>query len=110
MIGRRTAYALGCMAVLAYAGTACAAAPKVRHHQVDVRDLTFQPDTLVVASGDTVSWTNHDIVPHTVTADGQWESAVILHGNTFTYVAGQAAAIRYRCAYHPTMIASITVR
>jgi len=98
------------MAVLALAGTACAAPRQARRYEVDVRNLTFAPDTLIVAVGDTVSWTNRDLVPHTVTADADWDSGAVPNGAIFTWVAGRAGVIRYRCAYHPMMIASITVR
>ncbi len=110
MIGRREWYILGCLVVLALAGTACGAAPRGRRYEVDIRNLSFTPDSLVVAAGDTVAWTNHDIVPHTVTADGELDSGAVPNGGTFTWVAARAGAIHYRCTYHPTMVASVMVR
>jgi plastocyanin len=110
VIGRRDWHPLGCLAVLACAGTACGTAPRARRYEVDVRDLSFTPDSLVVAKGDTVQWANHDIVPHTVTADAEWDSGAVPNGGTFTWVAAHAGMFRYRCAYHPTRVASVTVR
>ena len=36
-------------------------------HEVPIRGFAFEPATLVVVQGDTVVWSNHDIVPHTAT-------------------------------------------
>ena len=110
MIRRRIWYALGWLAVLARTGTACGTASRARRYEVDIRNLNFVPDTLVVAKGDTAAWTNHDIVPHTVTADREWDSGAVPNGGTFSWVAARAGAFHYRCAYHPTMVASVIVR
>lgn len=87
---------------------ACAPAPRA-HRQVEIEGLAFRPAALVVASGDTVSWTNRDIVPHTVTAaEGQWDSGEIPAGGSFTVVVGGSREQRYYCRYHPTMTATLS--
>ena len=44
-------------------------------HIVQIHRFQFSPSEMVVATGDTVIWINNDLVPHTVTADGQsWDS------------------------------------
>jgi len=40
-----------------------------QRHVVEIRNLEFTPKELVVATGDTITWINYDLVPHTVTAD-----------------------------------------
>lgn len=73
-----------------------------------MRGLMFQPTDRQVASGDTISWVNHDIVPHTVTGfEGRWDSGDIPPGGSFTLVAERAGTMRYKCRYHPTMIGSL---
>ena len=53
------------------------AAKPVTHH-VEIQGFVFEPRELTVAAGDTVVWTNHDFVRHTVTDDGgRWDSAGI---------------------------------
>jgi plastocyanin len=42
------------------------ASPKTFH--VAIKGFKFQPEKLEVEVGDTVTWTNEDIVPHIVTA------------------------------------------
>ena len=36
--------------------------------EVDIANFKYEPDTISVSAGDTVTWTNQDGVPHTVTA------------------------------------------
>ena len=72
-----------------------------------MRDLMFDPDTLRVSAGDSITWTNGDIVPHTVTGEGVGDSGRIEAGETFTLVVRPTASngdtIQYRCAYHALM-------
>ena len=58
--------ALGAALIL-IAGCESAPAPAVAHH-VAIRAMRFEPAVLHVAVGDTVRWTNLDLVPHTVTS------------------------------------------
>lgn len=80
-------------------------------HDVDVRDLAFVPGTLTVAVGDTITWVNHDIVPHTVTrTGGGWDSGIVSQGARYAVVVDSARALRYHCRFHPTMTGEIVVR
>lgn len=96
---------------LALAGAAaCGSASAPRHHQVEIVGALFQPDTVVVAVGDTVTWVNRGIVPHTVTAaDGTWDSGAVAPGEAFVLAVERAEAVRYVCQYHPTMAGALTV-
>jgi hypothetical protein len=73
-----------------------------------MRGLMFQPPDRPVEWGDTISWVNHDIVPHTVTGvNTRWDSGEIPPGGSFTLVAEGADTMRYRCRYHPMMIGNL---
>lgn len=73
--------------------------------------VRFDPDTLVVAVGDTVEWDNRDIVPHTSTADDSaWASPGIPPDSSWSTVFEMAGAHPYHCGYHPTMKARLVVR
>jgi plastocyanin len=102
----------GLAVVLACAGaTAGTPAPRAVHHRLNIRNLTFQPRDLQVAPGDTLSWVNHDIVSHTVTAsDARWDSGEVPPGGEFTLIAEGAEAVPYQCRYHPTMTGNLVVR
>ena len=105
MTGLHLASALLAAAVAAF--LASPAAAKVIH--VDIRKLVFEPASVVVEVGDTVEWTNHDILAHTATADDKsWEVVLAPHA-TGSYVIGSAGVIGYFCRFHPNMRGKITV-
>ena len=80
-------------------------------HQVDIRGLAFRPRDLVVAVGDTVTWVNHDIVPHTVTfGDGAADQDQVPPGKRFTLIVGARQTLSYRCRYHPNMTGTVAAR
>lgn len=64
----------------------------------------MQPALAQVAPGDTVTWTNRDIVPHTVTAGGgAWDSGTIEGGKTWSHVVTAADTGGYVCRFHAGM-------
>src|SRR5687768_3488429 len=78
-------------------------------HAVDVGDGSFSPASLTVTVGDTVTWTNADDSPHTVTADGAFDSGNLAPGQTFSFTFAEAGTYTYVCRYHDEMVATITV-
>ena len=73
-------------------------------HAVLIEGFVYNPEALPVRVGDTVTWTNRDIVPHTVTAeDGSWDSGEIGAGETWTMIITDDFAGSYFCVYHPGM-------
>jgi plastocyanin len=59
--------------------------------------------------GDTIVWTNHDLVPHTATAaGGGWDTGALAQNATGQWIA-TAGIHPYVCAYHPTMRGVIQV-
>ena len=66
--------------------------------------MKFVPERLEVAAGDRITWTNADIVPHTVTAPAAGiESGALTQGKRWTYVARKKGALDYICRLHPVM-------
>ena len=77
---------------------------------VSIHDLTFDPATLNVASGTTVTWTNNDTVAHTVTADdGLFDSGVLEPGQSYSTWLGGSGTVTYHCEIHPDMKGSVVV-
>ncbi|MGE0354113.1 MAG: plastocyanin/azurin family copper-binding protein [Gemmatimonadales bacterium] len=90
------------------AATGCAGAAR---HDVVIADLEFTPRQIVVAVGDTVVWTNRDVVPHTVTLPGDaGDGDEIGAGRTIRRVMTRADTVHYRCRYHPGMTGTVVVR
>lgn len=78
---------------------------------VTITGFAFSPATLSVAVGDTVTWTNEDSAPHTVTADdGTFDSGNLATGETFTQTFDTAGTYDYHCTVHPSMTATIVVK
>lgn len=105
---RRTAVRLlacaACAALLAHALPA-AAAKRI----IVIENMQFRPSTVVVERGDELVWVNRDLVPHTATAAGTFDSAAIAQGGSWSYRASTPGRYAYGCSLHPGMKAVLIV-
>ncbi len=72
----------------------------------------YQPDVITVTIGinNTVTWTNHDIVVHTVTSDtGAFNSGNLAPNQSWTYTFTQPGVYYYKCIYHYWMHGEVIV-
>jgi plastocyanin len=99
---RRSVCALAMLALPVAAGAATT-------HTVTMEGMQFQPATLTVKRGDKVIWRNKDIVPHTATAPGKFDSKGIAGGASWSWTAKTKGRYDYVCTYHPGMKATLTV-
>ena len=84
----------------------------VATNSVSIKNFTFDPAVITVKVGTTVTWTNSDQDPHTVTSDGKsgpLNSKPLNQGETFQYTFTQAGTFAYLCTIHPIMTATVTV-
>jgi plastocyanin len=101
------------VAVVVLAATLLAGspAPAARPITVEIKDFKFTPATLTVPVGATVTWTNDDEEPHTITsATGTFSSTGLSHEETFTQKFTRPGTYAYFCALHPHMKATVIVR
>ena len=78
---------------------------------VSIDNFTFTPATLVVAPGTTVTWTNQDDIPHTVTATNKaFKSKPLDTNNQFSFTFTAAGTYGYFCSLHPHMTGEIIVK
>ena len=74
---------------------------------VAIQDFAFQPQTVRVRPGTTVTWVNCEdegTEPHTSTADaGGWDSPFLAPGATYSFTFGTAGEFGYHCTPHPSM-------
>jgi plastocyanin len=78
----------------------------------DVRavDFAFNPATVDVIAGTTITWRNDGAALHTVTAsDGSWDSGLINAGRTFARRFATPGTFPYLCALHPSMAGVVRV-
>jgi plastocyanin len=88
-------------------GTQATATPPARH-EVEIHGFKFEPATLVVRPGDTITWTNRDLVPHTATAhDKSWDTGRIDKGQSASIVFQSGMETGYFCKFHPAMQAEL---
>lgn len=79
-------------------------------NEVWIQNMTFDPSSITVTAGTTVTWTNKDAVGHTVTSDsGLFDSGTIGTNGTYSYTFATEGTFNYHCKVHLSMIASVTV-
>ncbi|MEA2511104.1 MAG: hypothetical protein QOJ59_591 [Thermomicrobiales bacterium] len=77
---------------------------------VDIVDFAFDPSSVTIEAGGTVTWTNVGDAPHTVTSDdGTFDSGELANGDTFSSTFDEPGTYTYHCDIHPDMTAEIIV-
>jgi glucose/arabinose dehydrogenase/plastocyanin len=82
----------------------------------ELTDTAYQPNPVEVNVGDTVTWTNDDSTPHTVTSgengqpDGRFDSSIMAPQQTFEHTFTEGAGeYPYYCVLHPNMVGTVSV-
>ena len=71
---------------------------------------SYAPAHVDVVAGDTVTWTNHSVRRHTVTAEeGSWSSADVFTGGTYAHEFDRTGSVAYFCTVHPFMRGDVDV-
>jgi plastocyanin len=86
--------------------------------EVSMKDIAFNPGSITISKGDTVTWTNDESVGHDVTkTDGpgpdfsSGDPGGMGEGDTFSETFTTAGEISYECTVHaPGMSGTITVK
>jgi len=77
---------------------------------VSISDFKFNPATLTVPVGTTVTWTNQDEEPHTLAAkDGSFHSSGIDTHGTYSFTFSTPGSYDYICSIHPFMTGTVVV-
>lgn len=92
---------------VAYAGNAVS---HPRTHRIEISGFKFNPDRLEVSVGDTITWINLDIAPHTATAsEGGWDTGELVKGAQASIIVSANMDTSYFCAFHPMMKAQLSI-
>ena len=79
-------------------------------NEVWIQGMNFEPNTITISSGTTITWSNRDAVSHTVTSNsGLFDSGTIPKDGTYQHTFTSAGTFPYHCSIHPTMTATIVV-
>jgi plastocyanin len=78
---------------------------------VDLTKNCFEPNVLRVDAGQTVTWTNRDPDPHTVTgvAESFGDYTELSEGGAVTHEFHDPGVFPYFCVIHPSMVGAIVV-
>lgn len=86
-------------------------AARAGDESVSIENFTFMPAELTVAPGATVTWTNGDDIPHTVTASGKaFRSKPLDTGDRFSFTFAVPGEYAYFCSLHPHMTGKVIVK
>jgi plastocyanin len=88
-----------------------ATAPAGKVVEVKVDNFSFSPQTITIAPGTTVIWTNRDDIPHTVVSDDKvFKSKVLDTDEKFSFTFDKAGNFPYFCSIHPKMTGKVIVQ
>lgn len=82
---------------------------------ISLTNIAYQPSPALIRVGDTITWTNNDLEPHSVTsgknaqADGRFDSGIMAPTRTFEHTFTQLGQYPYFCILHPNMIGTVIV-
>src|SRR5439155_69159 len=77
---------------------------------VSIKNMAYNPGSVSVAMGSTITWSNNDTTIHTVTADdGSFNSGNIAVGATYSAVFSTTGTFSYHCTLHPEMTGKVVV-
>jgi len=78
---------------------------------VGIDNFTFNPQTVTVKAGTTVTWTNKDDIPHGIatTNNAFKRSQALDTDDSFSFTFSTPGTYQYFCYIHPHMTGTIVV-
>ena len=105
-----TAGAMGALVGAALAASVLLADAQNQTSAIAIDNFTFNPQTVTVKAGTTITWTNKDDIPHAIAAVGkQFKSKVMDTDNTYSFTFTTPGSYAYFCSLHPHMTGTIVV-
>lgn len=78
---------------------------------ITIDNFSFTPKEITVSKGTTVTWINHDDVPHTVVStDKKFKSRALDTDERFSFTFSDSGAYGYFCSVHPVMTGKVIVK
>lgn len=83
-------------------------------NEVEIENFAFQPASISVKKGTTVTWTNkdstqHSVIPDSGDSDAFQGSELLSQGATYSFTFNTPGTYTYHCGPHPQMTGSVTV-
>jgi len=78
---------------------------------IKIDNFSFTPKSLTVKTGTTVTWVNHDDIPHNVVStEKKFSSPVLDTDQNFSFTFREPGSYPYYCKIHPMMTGTIVVQ
>ena len=78
---------------------------------VQIKRTGFVPVTVTINQNDSVTWKNTDTINHQIVANGgQFASAILGAGKSYTFTFRNSGTYRYHDGLHPSLKGTVTVR
>jgi len=78
---------------------------------ISIDNFSFTPNSITVAAGTTVVWTNQDDVPHNVTNPSkEFKSPTLDTGERWEFTFKKTGTFDYYCTIHPQMTGKVIVQ
>jgi plastocyanin len=107
---RRTVGALAAIGGGVLASAMLVAPALAADEAVTIAGFAYDPATITVSVGDSVTWTNNDGVVHTATADnGSFDTGTIGDGASGSVTFSAAGTFAYHCTIHSSMAGTVVV-
>ena len=81
--------------------------------KVSIDNFAFKPKELSVAAGTTVTWINHDDVPHTASSAGDrpaFDSKALDTDDKYSFTFTRPGTYKYYCKVHTHMTGTVVVK
>jgi len=77
---------------------------------IGISGFAFNPATIRIAKGTTVTWTQKDSTKHSATSDdGVFDSPLLSKGETYSRTFNEAGTFEYHCTPHSSMKGKVIV-
>lgn len=84
--------------------------PQRAANTVTIKDFSFQPASITVKKGDTVTWVNDDSATHQIkSVDEKFSSNNLSTGQQYQFTFQTPGTYNYICGIHPSMKAVVIV-
>jgi len=90
-------------------GDSIAVEPETYENTVNIEDFMFDPSSIEIIVGETVTWTNNDSASHQIVIDDYLTGDSFANGESYSYTFDTEGTYVYYCGLHPSMTGTVTV-
>lgn len=77
---------------------------------VKITNFAFNPKSITIKAGESITWKNSDLVGHSATADdNSWDTGVFSQNESQTVTFEESGTFSYHCSPHPFMKGVVVV-